>query len=948
MHLNQLTQPQKKMISYGVLALFLLVIPFNIILLQQQNDVRSRASQDESFALTSPIQNGTIKSTVTLAANVNVPIGHHGVKFVVDGVSVGSDDTAPYMIQWDSTTIKDGTHTIVVKEINEEKPDAERSSAPITVTVSNDPNDKTAAAVTAVKEDLVQDNFATIAWDTNDKTSSQVIYKQVGGTDKYTSVNTVLTDDHSVALSNLQPSTEYVYQVKSTDAAGNTTLSEEQSFVTAADSNATIGQWQKVSGWNFPTVHASLLYTGELMLWSWNPSNAVDGTQLWNYQTNQFTKVGISNNIFCAGQAFLPDGRLIVAGGHINNSVGTKNINIYDPATKTWSAGPMMRDGRWYPTVNVLPNGKTIILTGDITTSKMAVNPEIYDYKTGSLSLVNTIQTNTLAAYSATFPFETNKLFTISYGNADMYIMDADAKTWTYKGKALNTGGATAQYRPGKILMTGGRAGSGADKKAAIIDINSGNFTWKTVAPMQYGRYFHNLVNLPDGKVLAVGGGSNSDTSGTSGPLANEIWDPATEQWTTVAPLSVKRMYHSTAILLPDGRVVASGGRNGNGENYDAEIYSPPYLFKGNRPTISQAPSSINRGSTITITTPEASSIGQVNLLSLAAQTHTHDMSQRFVPLSFTKTAGGLQAQIPSDIAVLPDGYFMLFIVTNDGVPSVAKMMKVTNQVVPTPTTPATPKPTATKAPTPTSTKTATPTPTKKVTPTPTRSAYPTLTSTPVPTKKPTATIAPTLPPSPTPTRIPVVRPTLQPTPTINPSATNLALSIGLHGIGRGGEKLSATASGNLDPFRKQRVFTVVVRNLDNQQVASASAMLTYNDQLGTYQGYIPVTNLTSGQYTFVLRTANYLGQSIPGVKQITQQQANALSSISLVAGDANNDNKVSVLDYNVLMDCFSDLTPPKACTVDKRNATDLNDDGYVNQVDYNFFLRELSVFEGN
>ncbi len=916
------------------------------MLLDQQNDVRSRASQDQSFAITAPAENGTVKSTVTISANVSIPIGHHGVKFLVDGVSVGSDDTAPYFVQWDSTTAPDGEHTIVVKEINEEKPDSERSSSPIKVKVINDPNDRTAAAVSAIQEDVVQDNFATIAWDTNDKASSQVIYKKAGGTDKYTSVNTVLTDDHSVALSNLEPSTEYVYQVKSTDAAGNTTLSDEQSFVTAAESNETIGQWQKVSGWNFPTVHASLLYTGELMLWSWNPSNAVDGTQLWNYTNNQFTKVGISNNIFCAGQAMLPDGRLVVAGGHINNNVGTKNINIYDPGTKKWSAGPMMKDGRWYPTVNVLADGRTVILTGDINTSTLAVNPEIYDEKTNTVTSIPNIQTNTLAAYSATFPFGMNKLFTISYGNADMYVLDADAKTWTYKGKALNTGGATAQYRPGKILMSGGRAGSGADKKAAIIDITGGNFTWKSVAPMQYGRYFHNLVNLPDGKVLAVGGGS-PDTSGTTGPLANEIWDPATEQWTTVAPLSVKRMYHSTAILLPDGRVVASGGRNGNGENYDAEIYSPPYLFKGNRPTVSQAPSSINRGSTITITTSNASTISQVNMLSLAAQTHTHDMSQRFVPLQFTKIANGLQAQIPNDEAVLPDGYFMLFIVNSDGVPSVAKMVKVTDQVVPT-ATPTVVQPTATKIPTPTPTKTATPTPTKKVTPTPTRSAYPTFTPTPVPTKKPTATIVPTYTPAPTPTRVPIVRPTLQPTPTINPSTTNLALSVGLHGIGKGGDKISKTSIGNMDPFRKQRVFEVTVKNLDNERVASVSALLTYNDQLGVYLGYASVPSLTSGQYQFVIRTANYLGQSIPAIQNITQQQSNTLPALSLVGGDTNNDNKVSVLDYNLIFDCFSDLTAPKNCTLEKRNATDLNDDGYVNQIDYNFFLRELSVFEGN
>ena len=158
---------------------------------------------------------------------------------------------------------------------------------------------------------------------------------------------------------------------------------------------------------------------------------------------------------------------------------------------------------------------------------------------------------------------------------------------------------------------------------------------------MLYPRIYHTLTMLANGQVLAVGGESTSDQSVvTTGVLPTEIWDPTSETWSAAAPIATARNYHSTAVLMPDGRVLVAGGGHYNGLNdpgqASAQIYSPSYLFNGSRPTITSAPSSTTYGSTIPVSTPDASSITAVNLVSLGTDTHQMDMNQHFVPLSFT------------------------------------------------------------------------------------------------------------------------------------------------------------------------------------------------------------------------------------------------------------------------------------------------------------------------
>jgi hypothetical protein len=170
--------------------------------------------------------------------------------------------------------------------------------------------------------------------------------------------------------------------------------------------------------------------------------------------------------------------------------------------------------------------------------------------------------------------------------------------------------------------------------------------------------------------VLVVGGGGGGGQY-TNPVLAPELYDPKTGQWTVMASQAIQRTYHSTAVLLPDGRVLSSGSDNGASTEHTYEIFSPPYLFNGARPVIQAAPASIGYGSSFTITTADASTITRVALIRPSATTHADNMDQRYVDLTFTTGSGTIQATAPANGNLAPPGYYMLVIVNANGVPSV-------------------------------------------------------------------------------------------------------------------------------------------------------------------------------------------------------------------------------------------------------------------------------------
>jgi hypothetical protein len=204
---------------------------------------------------------------------------------------------------------------------------------------------------------------------------------------------------------------------------------------------------------------------------------------------------------------------------------------------------------------------------------------------------------------------------------------------------------------------------------------------------MAYPRRHLNATVLPTGEVLVTGGSSGTEFNDVANAVrAAELWNPTTGTWTTLASNAVNRVYHSTSILLPDGRVLHAGsGARLKPYERNAEFFSPPYLFKGPRPTITAAPSNLGYGTSFSVSTPEAEEITKVSLIRIGSATHAFDMNQRFQRLSFTREAGALTIAAPANRNRTPPGHYMLFLLDGNGVPSVAKIVRVGSGPAPDP-----------------------------------------------------------------------------------------------------------------------------------------------------------------------------------------------------------------------------------------------------------------------
>jgi hypothetical protein len=232
-----------------------------------------------------------------------------------------------------------------------------------------------------------------------------------------------------------------------------------------------------------------------------------------------------------------------------------------------------------------------------------------------------------------------------SQNNIVSRVLDVAAQTWTNVGPTAIDGSASVMYQPGKVMKSGGAWDDNVgtpSPTAYVIDMTQPSPSWRQVGSMAFSRVTHNQTLLPDGNVLVTGGSTNSNVSIVSAAVYDaEMWSPTTETWKTMAKMQVQRVYHSTAMLLPDGRVlVGGGGRFANGiDRLNVEIYSPPYLFKGVRPAIASAPGTIQYASSFFVGTPDTARIASVSLIRLGSVTHHFDQNQRFMNLTFQPVA---------------------------------------------------------------------------------------------------------------------------------------------------------------------------------------------------------------------------------------------------------------------------------------------------------------------
>jgi len=403
---------------------------------------------------------------------------------------------------------------------------------------------------------------------------------------------------------------------------------------------------------------------------------------IWDPVSNTFTATASSSYaLFCAGHTTLADGRIFLAGGHMADYTGYAHAVIFDPVTNGFTSLPDMNTGRWYPTTTTLPNGDVLVVSGDINSNtNVDVLPQVFQFSTNTWRNLTTAQL-AQPLYPNMLVAPNGKVFSAGPSRQSRYLNTSGTGAWTNVA-VLNFGGfrdygPAVMYAPGKVAVMGGANPPTATSE--VIDLNAATPLWKYSGNMHYPRRQHNAVLLPDGKVFIVGGSSAGgfDTS-TSPVLPTEMWDPATGQFTVMASIAVYRGYHSTALLLADGRVLSAGGNVG-GPN--AQVFSPPYLFAGARPSIASAPVSAGYGQTVFVGTPDVTSISKVTLLRQASVTHINSMSQGFQPLGFTKTSTGLNITMPANANLAPPGYYMLFILNGSGVPSVGSIIQISSTV---------------------------------------------------------------------------------------------------------------------------------------------------------------------------------------------------------------------------------------------------------------------------
>ena len=491
-----------------------------------------------------------------------------------------------------------------------------------------------------------------------------------------------------------------IFQVVLKQPSGAFVGGPAKALVKIADAEAAnvSGRWGPPMCWPIVAIDMNLLPNGRVLLW-----DRLGAVRLWNPANRKISTPGLpGDNLFCSGHAFLGDGQLLVAGGHhhggasIDDGVGIPDANTYNASTNTWTALPMMNDGRWYPTVTTLGNGQLLVISGTVdqfftkNLLPQVWRPGTGQWRnlTGAANQAENPAAHGLDLYPRMLLAPDGRVFKAGPDQDTWLLNTAGTGQWS-PGPNSNFGlrgyGTAVMYEPGRILIIGGGdvdgIGPDATPTAEIIDLNAPNPVWQNVESMQFARRHLNATLLPDGTVLVTGGvGADGFNNEANPVLEAELWDPVSETWTTLPAMQVTRGYHSTALLLPDGRVLVAGGgqgANAAGNQNNAEIYAPAYLFKGARPRIDAVASAIAYGQTFNVSTPNAASIGKVSLIRLGSVTHAFDQNQRFVPLDFSPAGNGLSVTAPANGNIAPPGHYMLFIVNNNGVPSMAKIIRI-------------------------------------------------------------------------------------------------------------------------------------------------------------------------------------------------------------------------------------------------------------------------------
>lgn len=475
------------------------------------------------------------------------------------------------------------------------------------------------------------------------------------------------------------------------------------------------GTWSSVTPLPAEAVNSVLLPNGKVMLWgiSGHPYGETNLTNivLWDVEHGNVRELPHPDGgatpwdgrgsewLHYAGHAQLPNGNILIAGGEgPAETDGITGTYEFDWRVETLTRVGDMAYPRFGPTLTTLPDGRILAHAGWIERDWDAFDAgkkgvgytapiaEVWDGASWRLFG----QANTEASFSASqFIAPDGRLFRVGPEPLSDWF---DLATGTYSDGPTpldRSQSSAVTYQEGKILVVASVRAEGdtLEADAHVIDLNQPMPRWRKVASPTHARRGHHAVLLPNGKVLVVGGTRAPAGYGQYDEhvLTPELWDPVTDTWSTLPKHAEPRSVFSTALLLLDGRVALMGGaykggpdQNAYGETHQrhAEIYSPGYVFQS-RPTIDSAPASVAHGSDFFVRTPDARSIAKVVWIRLGSATGRFDMGQLVNDLAFTPTTDGLTVTAPSRATLTPPGYWALYILDDNNVPSLGEPIQI-------------------------------------------------------------------------------------------------------------------------------------------------------------------------------------------------------------------------------------------------------------------------------
>lgn len=491
-----------------------------------------------------------------------------------------------------------------------------------------------------------------------------------------------------------------------------------------------LGSWELGPNSTITPIHTTMLHTGKILVvagsgYHVSNMNGPYQASLLDVNTGTETRYTLSEDIFCGGHNHLPNGNILFTGGTLAYDTanpegrfqGLASAYEFDVYTSSFHKLTSMRHGRWYPTQVVLPDGKVLILGGLDEFGTRNALVEIYDPTSKSFSILYDPRSS--RQYTPGFDSELPGAGAQTYGGVNqgtapfvslyprmhlmpsglvsvvgfdnpIYLIDPTTGEWISGGSSVYSwrGYGTSFLLPlhniaserGKVLLVSGELDifTPATESCEMLDFDAGTDTRPQIRPtasLNYGRHYPIPIHLPDGKMVVFGG--------TTGPMEDyirtpEMFDPVTETWSTLPDASINRTYHSTGLLLPDGRVfIASSTPNMVVWERRTEIFSPSYIF-ATRPTINGRVSTAPYGGTIRIPTPDADDISSVSLVRLMNSTHHYDPNMRFVWLQvIKKESAAVLAAAPLNPRIAPPGHYMIHVLNSKGIPSAAQIIQI-------------------------------------------------------------------------------------------------------------------------------------------------------------------------------------------------------------------------------------------------------------------------------